>query len=553
MLQKLTVRNFAIIDESEIVFSKGLHTITGETGAGKSILLGALSLILGQRADKSAILNPANKSIIEGHFLLSKQAFQDFFITNDLDFDEQTIIRRELKADGKSRAFINDTPVTLDLLKELTSQLVDLHQQHESLSLATADFQRQVLDVFAATNTVVENYNQLYTTWKQETQLLNRNRELEAKNKQEQDFLSFQRQELEAANLRVGELNELEQELQTANHFEQIQESLAKIEQLFQDDEHGAILLLKQAVAELRKLTLVRTDFTALEQRLHSNILELEDIEQELLHTFSDEEAEPEHVLQVEQRVNLINKLLNKHQVQSEQELLQLKEDFTSRINSFASVTSKISQLEVSVKEQEKELQVLANTITTQRKQAIPQLEQEIQNLFSRVGMPKAQLQVELNSSENLLAYGQEQVQFLFSANQGLQPQPLKQVASGGELSRLLLALKSLVAGKTILPTMIFDEIDTGISGEVAIKVGNLLQELAENHQIIAITHLPQIAAKGTQQYKVFKEDESGSTRSKVIRLTAPERVTEIAEMLSGANPSKSSLQAAKELLGNDD
>ena len=551
MLAKLLVRNFAIIDATEIHFSDGFTTITGETGAGKSILLGALSLILGQRADKSTILNPEKKSIIEGVFRIEKDNFSFFFENHDLDFETETIIRRELKADGKSRAFINDTPVTLDILKEFSSRVIDLHQQHESLSLSSKGFQRNVIDLYAGISEQVQQYHQQFKEYVAAQQELAIKREKEIQNRQEQDFLTFQMNELEEAQIKTGELEELEEQLRSVQHYEDIQEGLEAVHQLFHNDEAGAIAALRKILSEIHKISSVNKKFIPLGERLNSAFIEIDDIQQEIAHFNHEEEIDEVAVEQMESRVNLLNRLLQKHQVITDEELLEKQHQLSEQLSSFESLNNEIKQLEKRTAELLNKLRKEADIISKHRKKMKPELESELQSLLVEVGMPKSVFELSLKQEENIQPYGKDSIEFLFSANTGSAPKPLKQVASGGELSRLMLAIKSLIADKTVLPTMIFDEIDTGISGEVAMKVGAMLQKLSHRHQIISITHLPQIAAKGNRQLKVFKEEREHGTRSQVKELSTDERVQELAEMLSGANPSASALKAAKELVVN--
>ena len=548
MLTQLQVRNFAIIHQSELQFTNGFNVITGETGAGKSILLNALSLILGERASSSVIFNKEKKAVIEGTFQINPSKFEAFFTTNDLDFATETIVRRELKANGKSRAFINDTPVTLEVLKEFTLQLVDLHRQHESIALTSLDFQRELIDVLAGNTKLVEEFTKEFHHFQALNKSLQQKRELEQKNRQEQDFLAFQANELSEASIQVNEFEQLENELQRVTNFEQIQEHLQNISQQLEESDNGAIQLLRTALYELRQLTKLSSEYEELYNRLQTAIVDIEDCANSL-NDFEDEEFDEERIQFLTQRVDLINRLMNKHGVQTDEELIEIHNSLEKRLNEFSSIGTEISKLEQQISSLQKELQSKAKSISVKRKNVVKDLEQNAKSSLAEVGMPNAHIQVQLETAEQLNAYGQDHVQLLFSANAGQQPQALKQVASGGELSRLLLALKSLIAGKTEQPTLVFDEIDTGISGEVAKKVGAVMNNMATNHQIIAVTHLPQIAALGHHHLKVEKAIEDGNTYSYVKSLTKQERVKEIAEMLGGENPSKHSLKAAEEML----
>lgn len=549
MLAKLSVRNFAIIDKTDIILTDGFNTITGETGAGKSILLGALSLILGQRANTSDILDQSKKSVIEGLIILPNQNFKAFFKHNDLDFDNEIILRREINTNGKSRAFINDTPVTLDILKEFASQVIDLHQQHQSQSIAKPDFQREVVDLYAHVTEKVVTYHKLFIQYQKNGKLLADKKQQQIQNLQQQDYLQFQFDELEQANLQTGEVDKLEKEFHAILHFEELQSGLSTINELLTTDDSGAISTLKNILSELRKLSIHHESMKELEERMRSAFLEIEDISNEVSRFEVSQAIDEQRQVEIEDRLNHLNKLLNKHQLHSDDELIEKKTKIQEQLSGFHSISDDIEKLQKEVTNQKKELYALAEEISLERKAVISALEKQMKTLLHDVGMPKAEIKIEITKAENLQAYGMDAIRFLFSANTGSQPKLLQQIASGGELSRLMLIIKSIIADKAILPTMIFDEIDTGISGEVAIKVGNLLQKLANNHQIISITHLPQIAAKGSHHIKVYKEEISGHTRSKVKSLNAPDRILEIAEMLGGANPSSTSIEAAKELL----
>lgn len=552
MLQKLFIQNFAIIEHSEIHFSNGVNIITGETGAGKSILLGALSLILGNRADKKAILDTSKKTVIEGFFHLKGNHLTAFFKQNDLDFEEITIVRREISASGKSRAFINDTPVTLETLKALTSQLVDLHQQHESLSITTTSFQRELLDQYANCSKETEEYHSKFTNYQNLKKKLSQKLELERKNQQEYDFLAFQFKELEEANVLKGELQEKEQQLNYFNNIEDVYSRLSNIQNLFNHEEIGITQQLNVALLELQKIETLDSKFSQLFSRLNSATIELGDIQNELEANEMDGTINEEELILLQDRVNLIHRLMDKHHATSEEALLQKQFDLQDQLDSFSSLTEEIKKLRKKIQTHEQQLHMLGDKLSKKRTTEIPAIEKKSLQRLKQVGMPKASIQIHHEKVDELTPFGKDLIQFLFSANSGMKPQALKQVASGGELSRLMLVLKSLVANKTTLATMIFDEIDTGISGDVARKVGQLLESLAQHHQIISITHLPQIAAKGNHHLKVYKTFHKDKTLSNVKELTDTERQYEIAEMLSGANPSETSLKAALELLNEN-
>ena len=552
MLQRLSISNYALIDQLNISFSKELNIITGETGAGKSIILGALSLILGQRAESKYFYNQDKKCVIEGIFDIQDYHLQQFFVDNDLDYEADTVLRREISADGKTRAFINDTPVNLALLKNLGEQLIDIHSQHATLAINTEDFQLLVLDTLAEHDEVLANYRQSYQQHKLVSKKLHELTSNFERAKAEQDYLQFQFDELEAANLLDGEQEKLEQELKMLEHAEEIKRSLVSINYLLSESEQATIPQVKESNTLLQGIEKYNPEFSIISERLKSVLIELKDINAEL-------ESIGQHILidenratAIAERLDTIYSLQKKHRVNNTSELLEIRERFAQQLNQLLSGEEEIEELKKQESKLQADLLKLAGILSANRKKHIPELERQVQLSLAEVGMPNAQLKVNQESTmESLNESGTDRIQFLFSANKGQLPQAMNKVASGGELSRLMLSIKSLIAKKTALPTIIFDEIDTGISGEVALKVGNNMQQLAKNMQVITITHLPQIASKMGTHFRVFKDESGPQTLTKISELTSNERVLEIAKMLSGENPGEFALQNAKELLAN--
>ncbi len=552
MLQRLSISNYALIDQLNISFSKELNIITGETGAGKSIILGALSLILGQRAESKYFYNQDKKCVIEGIFAIQDYHLQQFFVDNDLDYEADTVLRREISADGKTRAFINDTPVNLALLKNLGEQLIDIHSQHATLAINTEDFQLLVLDTLAEHDEILANYRQSYQQHKLVSKKLQELTSNFERAKAEQDYLQFQFDELEAADLLDGEQEKLEQELKMLEHAEEIKRSLVSINYLLSESEQAAIQQVKESNTLLQGIEKYNPEFSIISERLKSVLIELKDINAEL-------ESIGQHILidenratAIAERLDTIYSLQKKHRVNNTSELLEIRERFAQQLNQLLSGEEEIEELKKQESKLQADLLKLAGIISANRTKHIPELEKQVQLSLAEVGMPNAQLKVNQEITiESLNESGADRIQFLFSANKGQLPQAMNKVASGGELSRLMLSIKSLIAKQTALPTIIFDEIDTGISGEVALKVGNNMQHLAKNMQVITITHLPQIASKMGTHFRVFKDESGPQTLTKISELTSNERVLEIAKMLSGENPGEFALQNAKELLAN--
>ncbi len=551
MLNQLTISNYALIDTLEIKFPAGLTLITGETGAGKSILLGALGLIVGQRADTGVLQDLTKKCSVEAVFNLSGMGMESFFSQNDLDFDNSTVIRREINPEGKSRAFINDTPVTLPVLKSLGEKLLDIHSQHQTLTLNDSDFQLSVLDAYAGNIPDLKVYLTDYKALRATEARLGALSEQENASKRDQDYLQFQLNELEEAKLDAFKQEDCETELEMLNHSEEIKRQLGKASDGLSGGDINVLSSLAEIKGFLSQLAKYNPSISDLANRVSSSLIELKDIGKELEAIEGSIVFDPDRVGQLEAMLDTIYKLQLKHQVKTTKELIVLRDQFAERLLG-------ISTLEAEIQKTEKEKQVLhaslmkkADLLSLKRKKAAPGIEKELLGLLSQVGMPDAILHAKcVAMPEGILdSKGRDRVNFLFSANKGGEPKELSKIASGGELSRLMLSIKSLVARRTALPTLIFDEIDTGVSGDVADKVGNIMEAMAEGMQVVTITHLPQIACKGNSHLFVYKEIKNGKTYTRIRTLGKEERIQEIAKMLSTGQPTAAALKNAKELL----
>ncbi|TAH44017.1 MAG: DNA repair protein RecN [Bacteroidetes bacterium] len=553
MLQRLSIQNYALIDSLEITFQDGLNIITGETGAGKSILLGALSMILGQRADSSSLLDSSRKSIVEGEFLMGKSqiSISDFFAEHELDLENTILLRREISAEGKSRAFINDTPVNLQQLRELGSILIDIHSQHETLLLNKSDFQRSTLDAFAGITSEVEEYNSQYKTYIKSLKLLDELLEQEQKAKSDQDYFQFQFSELEEACLISGEQEKLEEELQSLTHAEEISSGLSEIEQLISGADQNLLHGVHQLTIQIQHLTKFHPKLNTIAERVKSTEIELKDIADELTSVASEVVIDPARVEIVTERLNLIYRLQQKHRVNTIDGLNELQETINQKLAGIGSLQNQIVQLEDDCTKKKNKLLKLADKLSERRNKTIPELEQNIRKLLKEVGMPNAVLKIENEQldSGNIGPSGKDSIKFLFSANKGVAYSDISKVASGGELSRLMLCIKSSVAKLIQLPSLIFDEIDTGVSGETAFQIGNLMKQMSSKHQLIVITHLPQIAGRGQNHFFVYKEVLSKRTFTRVKLLDQNERITEVARMLSGDKPTAIAMANARELM----
>lgn len=549
MLSKLQIKNYALIDALDIEFDRKLNIITGETGAGKSIIMGALGLILGNRAESKHFFDESSKCIIEGHFKIAQYDLSDLFSQLDLDYEDTTIIRRELHADGKSRAFVNDTPVTLQTLKTLGERLIDIHSQHATLQINTESFQLLVLDTVAQQQALLNEYKTTYHSYKKSIASLQALEEELAKSRAEYDFNQFVLNELEQANLQADEQESLETEQNQLENAEEIKRHFHGAASLMQSEEVNVLDGLKSVLSFVQNGTKFLPSAEALQERLQSSLIELKDIAAELEQVADGVTMDEERLNIVNDRLSVLYSLQKKHRVDKIQDLLQLQEELEQKLQASDSQEEQIEVLKVTIEKLRSNLTTLADQITANRTQVKQTIEQEVQDVLSKVGMPNAQLQIELKKKEDFKSTGQDEVAFLFSANKGQTLQPIHKVASGGELSRVMLAIKSLVAKSSSLPTIIFDEIDTGISGEVALRVGEIMEQLAEHMQVISITHLPQIASQGTAHFKVYKEDLGEKTKSNIVLLKKEERVLEIAQMLSGANPEATAIKHAEEML----
>lgn len=550
MIKSLYIRNFALIDSLEIDFDKGFTTITGETGAGKSIILGALSLILGQRADSKALKDSESKSVIEGHFDLSAYALEPFFTENEIEYDaEHCILRRELFPGGKSRAFVNDTPVNLNQLKELASQLIDIHSQHQNLLLSDATYQLRVLDTLAGTLPDLDLYLIEFKKYKKLNRELKQLKEDVSRNRQEEDYLRFQFEQLDSAQLQDGEQELLEAELDQLNHAEEIKGGLYKIYQLIQSDENGLIIPLKEAVHTASGLQRVYPKIKDLLERLESNLIDLKDIAAEAEDSADSVEFNPERLQWIQNRLDVIYTLQQKHNAQSVAELIALYAQLDERLQQMDNSDEAVLQLEKALLDQKAKVVEIATRLSGKRRKEAVKVASQLENRLIHLGMPNVKVELSFKTTDEPAENGFESVTFLFSANKNMPLQPIADIASGGEISRVMLSLKAMVAGATALPTIIFDEIDTGVSGEIADKMGDIMVELSRYLQVMSITHLPQIAAKGNAQFKVYKTDTEEATTTHLRRLEEEERIDEIARMLSGAVIVESALTHAREML----
>jgi len=553
MLKRLAIRNYALIDNLDISFSNELNIMTGETGAGKSIILGALSLILGQRAEGKYIFNQQKKCVIEGTFEVNGFHLEDFFSENDLDYDLETVLRREISSDGKTRAFINDTPVNLALLKKIGEKLIDVHSQHATLEINDEEFQLLVIDTVAGNGELLSAYRKTYRSYRNNQARLNELISLSEQNKTDLDYFQFQFDELEKAGLVAGEQEELEQEQNELTHAEEIKRSLLISIGILSENEPSVAVQIKEALISLANAEKFKPEVGEITERLNSALIEIKDLISEIEDMEQKSLVNESRLEEVNERLDLIFSLQKKHRVNSDTELITVRDQFSAKISGILFADEDIEKLKVESGKLHQEMADLADKISKRRTDAIPKVETQVMQTLSEIGMPNAVLQIlnERFPEGKFDTNGNNQIRFLFSANKGQSPLPMNKVASGGELSRLMLSIKSLIAVHTSLPTIIFDEIDTGISGEIALRVGNIMEKLSKNMQVIAITHLPQIASKGNTHFCVYKDDESEMTHTKIRELNKEERVMELAKMLSGNNPGESAIQNARELLLN--
>lgn len=550
MLQKLTIQNYALIDNLEIKFDKGLNILTGETGAGKSIILGALSLILGQRAESRYFFNQQKKCVIEGSFKITGFHLNSFFEDNDLDHEDDTVLRREISSDGKSRAFINDTPVNLTLLKQFGEKLIDIHSQHATQEINDPDFQLLVVDGVAGHGELLAGYQSKYKAYRKSLTALQQLIEQSDKAKTDLDYYQFQFDELEKAGLAADEQEGLEKELYALNNAEEIKRNLLGAHYLMHEGEASAIIQLREAGQQLSIVEKYDSEVEELHQRLKSTLIELKDIAAEIEIIEQRTVTNDARAEEVNTRLSLLYNLQKKHRVNSNEELLAIQADLSEKIAQAVFGDEAVEKLQKQIAAAQKELEELAAQLSANRKKAIPVIIQKVLANLTEMGMGNSVLEIEQAALAELGKTGLDGIKFLFSANKGHALADMSKVASGGELSRLMLSIKSIIAEYTALPTIIFDEIDTGVSGEVANKVGQVMERLAQNLQVITITHLPQIAGKGKSHYFVYKDDTDVATKTCIKKLSDDERVLEIAKMLSGDKPGESALQNARELLG---
>jgi DNA repair protein RecN (Recombination protein N) len=553
MLSRLAIQNYAIIDQLEVDFSQNLNIITGETGAGKSILLGALGLILGRRADAGALLQREKKCVVEGTFnnAAVDEAVLAFLQEQELDVQEDLVVRREIAPSGKSRAFVNDTPVNLGQLNQLSSLLVDLHQQFDTQELGESDFQREVLDALAGNRATLKQYRALYVKLQEARRRLSQLEEQKAQSAREFDYHQFQYNELEEAGFRPNELEELDQELKVQTNAEGIKNALSKAYYELEEGETPMIRQLRAITSALQPFRELHPELPALVQRIDSAYIELQDIADELDRINGHVTSDPATIEQINERLSLGYKLMKKHAVQTTAELLDIKVSLEAKLQTVLNIDNEIEAAGSKAAQLEGEALKLARALSAARSKQAEPLEKKVNTMLAQVGMPNARLRVSVIAGEALQAYGLDDIEFLFDANKSNQFQPLRKVASGGELSRLMLCIKSLVATSMNLPTLIFDEIDTGISGEAAKQVGIIMKDLSDARQVICITHQPQIAGKGNRHFFVFKSVHADTVKTGIRILSTDERIVAIAKMLSGEQPTAAALENAREMVMN--
>jgi DNA repair protein RecN (Recombination protein N) len=549
MLTSLTIKNYALIDTLQVEFNSGLSIITGETGAGKSILLGGLSLILGKRADLSSLKNKDQKCIIEAVFDVSSYNIKSLFKTEDFDYEEQTIIRREILPSGKSRAFVNDSPVNLNSLQLLGECLVDIHSQHQTLKLTSNDFQFQIIDALANNDALLQNYKFELKVYKHLRKELQELLTFQVEATKEHDYNSFLLDELVEANLIDGELESLEEEYETLNNIEAIQEKLSESYNVLSDEQMGVLSTLTTLKNNFQKLTEYSSKYEDLYNRINSNLIDLDDVFNEVNMLQSNLDANPNRLGAVDLKLKTLHNLMQKHVASDISELNKIKNELEERVLITENLDDTITKKQTEISNKEEELNSISNKIHKKRTNVIPQLKKELETILASLGMPNAQFKMETTYSNSFFANGKDELSFLFSANKGGSFNELKKAASGGELSRIMLAIKSILSNYIQLPTIMFDEIDSGVSGEISNKMGDIMVQMSKTMQVFSITHLPQIAAKGHSHFKVFKEDVNDVTQTNLVKLNHDERIVEIAQMLGGLDMSSSAIAHAKELL----
>lgn len=549
MLQHLYIQNYALIEKLSASFPEGFSVITGETGAGKSILLGALGFVLGDRVDTGVLYDKELKCVVEAQFQLDDENLKTLFETHDLDFQTDCILRRELTPQKKSRAFINDTPVTLLTMKEIGSQLVDIHSQHDSLLLTDTDFQLHLLDEIAQNNPLLASYQKEYATYRHLQHQLEELKSMAEKNNSENDYLKFQLDELQKAQLKKGEYAEIEQSLTVMENAEEIQTLLLNANNLLENSESAILPQLNELHAALHRLGQLVPNTQELQQRVESTRLELKDIAYDLERLEGDSQFDEEKLQELQERMDLLNRLIMKHRVKTCEDLITLRDDLEAKVNAFENIDRDIEQAGKALQEQTALLRQLAKTLHAQRQKAAVLFSENVTALARQLAMPHAVFQVAVEETTEFSSAGMDQIHFLFSANKGMEPADISKVASGGELSRLMLSIKSVVSRHNYIPTLIFDEIDTGVSGEVAAKIGDIMKQMGTTLQLIDITHLPQVASKAEHHYLIYKDNEGARTQSHIRMLEPGERVSEIAKMLSNDRVTPEALKAAEVLL----
>ncbi|MDI5894685.1 DNA repair protein RecN [Flavobacterium algoritolerans] len=549
MITSLSIKNYALIEKLSIDFSKGFSIITGETGAGKSIILGAIGLVLGKRADLTSLKNKEEKCVIEAHFEISKYNLLPFFEENDLDYENDTIIRREILPSGKSRAFINDSPVNLQELQELSLFLIDIHSQQQTQELSDETVQFEIIDAIANNKETILEYQSLLKSYKSDKSKLNSLLKRQSESKKEQEYNTFLLDELVAAQLKAGEQESLEADFEKLNNVEIIKESIDKSLAIANEEQIGVMHNLNEIKTSLQRIASFSTDYHSLLERITSVTIEFDDISDEMNRCSEKLINDPEQLDLISQKLQVIFNLQKKHQVSSVEELLEIQANLENSVLALGNMEEEIAALTISIEQKTVELDAFSTTIHRNRLDSIPVLSQKLITILETLGMPNVRFNIDITTTETYFQNGKDELQFLFSANKGTDFGLLKKVASGGEMSRIMLAVKAILAQYSKLPTLIFDEIDTGVSGEIAIRMGEIMKEMSKEMQIFAITHLPQIAAKGNAHFKVFKSTVGEDTLSELKLLNGEERLVEIAQMLSGTVVSDSALNHAKALL----
>ncbi len=551
MLKHLLIENYALIRKLATGFCDSLTVITGETGAGKSILLGALSLILGERADTKILNEKQKKCVIEGTFDLTNTDTRPLFLQYNLDYEDISYFRREITPQGKSRAFINDTPVTLNGMKAIAGKLIDIHSQHESLMVGESSFQFAVVDSFANNLDGIDRYRRFYKELQEKRSRLLQAKEAEKQAKAELDYYQYQYDELEKAKPDQDEYRRIEEEAEILRHAEEISFNYEKSLFILQDGEPNVLDGLNEVVSVIKPLEKLGESYKMISERLHSVMVEVKDILEEINQQKDKVVHDPQRAAVLEAKIDEINKLMMKHNARSVEELLQVKKEYEQKIHNATSIEDTISQLQKEISDLEAALNTMASGISSSRKSTIPEIEKEILKLLKKLGMPDARFVIRQETTETLTINGTDQLRFMFNANMGGEMHDIARVASGGELSRVMLSIKSMISQKKLLPTIIFDEIDTGISGEISSMLSGILIKMADNMQVIAITHLPQIASRGHKHLFVYKEVVNGQTHTRLKQLMGDERIMEVAKMLGGKKPTKHMVETAKELIFN--